>query len=383
MIPPASSNSRSLPPASPGQADAEARDCAEFLAAQDPLTALAASWHVRRQDGLTAGEAAELREWLGADPAHQAAFDGVDAVWMRLDALPAEGIAQIRAGRPALGAQGEPATLPKSPGNHRRPERRSWLFGMGGLVPRIATAAIVFAVAGAGWLGWDAWRHGPTFSQTYVTARGQQLDVQLPDGSMLTLDTATRAEVRLYRERREVRLPEGQALFTVKADASQPFDVLAGPVRITVVGTRFSVRHTRTGLNPGNVNVAVESGRVRVATAHAGATAPDTVELTAGQSIQTDGKGSLPPGAAPSPASAMLWREGRVNFDRTPLSLALAEFERYGATRLVITDPAVAAMRINGSFDPRRVDAFTKALPQVLPVRLLARDGVTEVAASR
>ena len=123
--------------------------------------------------------------------------------------------------------------------------------------------------------------------------------------------------------------------------------------------------------------------RDSVATAHAGATAPDTVELTAGQSIQTDGKGSLPPGAAPSPASAMLWREGRVNFDRTPLSLALAEFERYGATRLVITDPAVAAMRINGSFDPRRVDAFTKALPQVLPVRLLARDGVTEVAASR
>ncbi|MFS2055731.1 iron dicitrate transport regulator FecR, partial [Variovorax sp. CT11-76] len=83
--------------------------------------------------------------------------------------------------------------------------------------------------------------------------------------------------------------------------------------------------------------------------------------------------------AAPA-AGALLWREGRANFENTPLAQALAEFERYGPTGLTVRDPAVAAMRINGSFDLRQFGAFAKALPQVLPVRLQPREGTTEIA---
>ena len=391
MTQPPSAQDRSSQSSSPDEVDADARDFAEFLAGQNPLDAEAASWQVRRHDGLNAEEEAELQAWLAQDPSHRAAFDRLEGVWDRLDQLPSEGIAQLKAG--VRGTRDEPAGVPANrPVTPPQPVRPTcWMFDIGRFVPQMASAAIAFAVVGGAWLGWDHWQRQPIFTKTYATARGQQLDVRLPDGSALKLDTATRAEVTLYRQRREVRLPEGQAMFTVKANPNQPFDVLAGPLRITVVGTRFSVRNTHTGLRSEGVSVVVEEGRVRVAPAQPGSASrgnqpvspASAAELMAGQSIQADTAGRLEPVAAPSPDGALLWREGRVNFERTPLTQVLAEFERYGATQLVINDPAVGVMRVNGSFDLRQLGAFTKALPQVLPVRLVTRDGATEVLAAR
>ena len=72
---------------------------------------------------------------------------------------------------------------------------------------------------------------------------------------------------------------------------------------------------------------------------------------------------------------AMLDAQGPAVAQALPLSQALAEFERYGPTRLAVRDPAVAAMRLSGTFDPRHLDNFRKALPKVLPVRLLDPQG--------
>lgn len=92
--------------------------------------------------------------------------------------------------------------------------------------------------------------------------------------------------------------------------------------------------------------------------------------LTVGQAVAADAAGALGPVTAVAASGVALWREGRVAFDGTPLSQALAEFERYGDTGLRIRDPAVAALRLNGSFDVRKVDNFARALTRALPVRL-------------
>ncbi|ADU35050.1 FecR family protein [Variovorax paradoxus] len=364
-----------LPAAPPSQAGGtELREHAEFFEAQDAADVAAADWLVRRQEGLDAAQEAQFQAWLTARPSHQAAFERLAGVWDRLDALPADRTAK-------LGRQAH-ASIRAQAGSRAEPPRRARPFDFGRWVPLAAAACVALVVAG-GWMGWDYWQHQPTYSKTFATARGQQLDVQLPDGSRLQLDTATRAEVTLYRQRREVRLPEGQAMFTVQHDAGHPFDVLAGPLRITVVGTRFSVRNTGTGLGADGVRVTVEEGRVRVAptdTRSANPAAP--VLLGAGEAVAADPSGALRKPVDTSPTNATLWREGRVNFENTPLSQALAEFERYGPTRLTLRDPMVAAMRINGSFDLRQLGAFTKALPQVLPVQLHPRGAETEISAA-
>lgn len=345
-------------------------------ASQDDLDTEALDWFVRHSRGPHNAQAdARLQAWLADRPDRQAAYARWQADWRRLDALPASGVEQLRRQLAADQAAAQTAG--------RRPALQGWRHGWRGawsLAPRAALAAVLLSVAGGGGLlAWNHWQQQPVFAQDFSTGRGQQLNVQLPDGSQLRLDTATRAEVVLYRQRREVRLPQGQAVFQVQGDAARPFDVLAGGVKVTVVGTQFSVRH----LQGEPVQVAVQQGRVQVtAAAGAGATQPpSSVLLQAGQQVAADAGGLQP--VAPVPAAGIApWRDGRISFDNVPLARALAEFERYGATGLSVRDPDVAALRLSGTFDPRRLDNFRRALPKVLPVRLQQDGAQTEIVSS-
>ncbi len=381
------------------QDEADAREFDDYARTQDPAHVQAALWATRRTEGLDAGAEAEFQEWLRADPEHADAYEEMEKSFDPVRELPDDKVQSLKEGlrqhapmgAPAqeqapspvqVGASGaRPVTRPTQPDS---PGRRAWMADIGRFFPQAATAMAAVALVGGGWMGWDHWRSQPTFAKNYATERGQRLDIQLPDGSTLQLDAATQAEVRLYRQRREVRLIEGQALFVVHADPQQPFDVLAGAVRVTVVGTRFSVRHTRAGLDAGKTVVAVESGRVRVSRMDSSdeveANDPaGRVELSAGQGVTADETGRLQPIVSVPPDSVASWRSGRISFNDTRLAEALAELERYGDTGLVVRDPAVGALRLGGSFDVRHTGAFAQALPSLLPVRLEQRNGVLEI----
>jgi transmembrane sensor len=354
------------------------RELAGYVPTGDAVDQEAAAWLMRRQrgpGGLGGQADIEFQAWLSQSPAHHAAFMRHQGTWAELDALPARTIERLRDGLPRADASTAKPTRPAPP---PRPRATAWpgAHALRSLVPQAAGAAFAVVVAAGAWLGYDQWQNRALFSQTFVTARGQLLDVTLPDGSNLQLDTATRAEVRLYRQRREVRLPQGQSAFQVQADPDRPFDVLAGPLRITVLGTRFSVRYTADASVPGGVRVAVEEGRVKVAPANAPVDADDPlaagtgVLLTAGQAVSADSSGHIDAVSQVSTAAFAPWRDGRIAFDNTPLSDVLAEFERYGDTHLRIADPAIARMRISGSVDARKVENFALALPRALPVVL-------------
>lgn len=235
-------------------------------------------------------------------------------------------------------------------------------------------AAVVLGVFGAAFVGWSYWRQQPEVSQLHLTERGEQKDVELPDGTRLTLDASTRLEVLLYRTRRVVRVSTGQVLFDVPNDG-RPFDVAAGPLRLATDGARFALRHTpRVDKDPRG-HVAVRDGTVQVSLRGLDAT------VAAGEQLTSDADGRL--GAVtPVAADAIApWRLGRVTFTAAPLADVLAEFERYGPTGLVPADPAVGALPVTGTFDPRRPDALRQALPDLLPVMLVDRDRFTEVTA--
>jgi transmembrane sensor len=370
------------PPPSSRDTPAGAADPRELADDHHPLDVEAALWVARKQDGLRAQEETELRAWLAGDPARGARLHQLENLWRALDHLPADDVAALKTA--AAPAPATPALA--RPGRPAKPERRSWLMGWSRLAPTLAMAGLATLLVGGGWLGWHHLQQQPIFSQSFATQRGQQLSTTLPDNSTLRLDTATQLDVALFRQRREVHLRQGQALFEVEADATRPFHVLAGSMRITVLGTRFSVRYAHDGSDAGRVRVVVEEGRVRVARSvgpqsdshHLAAT--DAMDLVAGQGVVADPQGQMEPVAAATLASATAWRTGRVVLSDTPLGDAVAEFERYVDTGLIIRDPAVAELRLNGSFDLRQVESFKRALPQVLPVRLRTlADGTVEV----
>ena len=402
-MPYASSSSDRRSDPAPGP-DADEREFDAFTRTQDPLDVVAATWVVRRRNGLGARGEAELRAWLAADPRHRQAFEDMDATFGNVRQLPDDDVARLKAGLPDGQRTAEPrpttpAGRPSRPWSSLFPRPAGLLAGLINglrpLVPRAAAATAALSILGAGWMGWEHWRQQPVFEQGYATGRGQRLTANLPDaadpadpkGSTLQFDTATRAQVRLYRDHREVRLEDGQAVFAVRSDARRPFHVYAGALRITVTGTRFSVRHTDTGLDAGRTVVSVEEGRVRVARAEPGERADTArpagvaLELTAGQKVAADAQGQLGAVGSLPPGAIAPWRDGRLNFDHTPLAQAIAEFERYGDTGLVVRDPAVAALPVGGSYSPSQHQQFARALPQLLPVRLVRRGGVTEVVA--
>src|SRR3546814_5883417 len=78
-----------------------------------------------------------------------------------------------------------------------------------------------------------------------------------PRSTLLTHSFPTRRSSDLTLRR--VWLDNGEVFFEIAHDAAHPFVIFAGPKRITVLGTKFSVR--RDG---DKVSVSVLEGRVRI-----------------------------------------------------------------------------------------------------------------------
>jgi transmembrane sensor len=291
--------------------------------------------------------------WLRQDPRHRRAAAELSAVWGALD-----GLAEAkREEKIATFANGAPLPL----WHH---SQRRWF----------AAAAVLAAVAaGAIWL-----QQGSEL-QTLATAVGQQRNVTLADGSMVTLNTNTIVETDLRRHIREIYLRKGEAHFQVAHDRSRPFLVHAGDAVVRAVGTAFEVRV----LTDQHVDVVVNEGSVEVqatapmpvspnpSTRPRAAAATTVRALNAGERLSTASHDyAVTPITAQQLSSELAWREGAIIFDSEPLSDAIAEVERYTDARIVISDPQIAGMRVGGRFRTGDVQEFFDALQTALPVSI-------------
>lgn len=347
----------------------------------------ALQWLEQQRQGMGERELAAFEQWLDRQPLNREAFQSLSAIWSALDALPAAQAARLR----ALAGQGGRAGAESAPAGAWTPYgQETAAAGMPGAARsthpprlgrrRLLRTSALLGVAGAllvaGGGSWVAWTQIPLQTLALASGKGELRRHVLEDGSVLTLDAMTRIEIAFYRNRREVRLAEGQVMFDVQHDPGRPFQVLAGPATVTVLGTHFSVRYVPSMPEKQGASVMVAQGRVRVESAGG------TVELTDGQSITVDDAGR--PGAVRpvAPAAVGQWRQGRLAFTDTPLANVLAELRRHGAgEHLVVHDPAVAALRVSTSLDLARAGELDQILPRVLPVRLLRQGRVTEIAA--
>ena len=303
------------------------------------IEAQAAEWLARRDgEGWTEQHQQELDAWIDAATAHRIAWLRLESVWRRADRLgslhnPERKAVPVTPLWPALNA-------------------RAW---------RIAAGVAV--LVGAAWLGMAGLRTQP---ERYQTALGQSTALALQDGTRVTLNTNTRMRASLAASQRTVWLDKGEAYFEVMHDASRPFVVEAGTRRVTVLGTRFSVRRDDNG----QVRVNVVDGRVQVSpagTAAAGAPAiiarNDSL-IAAGDAVlvshETDQQ----------TASRLSWRQGRLVLDQMTLAQAAQEFNRYNQRQLVIADPVAAQLRIGGSFNVDNIDGFARLLQQGMGLKV-------------
>jgi transmembrane sensor len=230
----------------------------------------------------------------------------------------------------------------------RRPGMR-WVVGL---------AASVIAAAGVGW--WLSL----SGSDQYQTRVGEQRSVPLSDGSRVTLNTASKIEVRLRAHHRVVQLLKGEALFEVEHDAQRPFDVQAGNVVVRVVGTQFDIDRRGT-----HTAVTVVEGRVAMIAAnpHSGS----LPVLSAGDRMVVDsaGTGSLEHDV--NLAEATAWTHQELVFHRRPLGEIADEFNRYNAERIEIRSPSLREKEVTGTFRSNDVASFVSVLQGIPGVQVI------------
>lgn len=120
-------------------------------------------------------------------------------------------------------------------------------------------AAVAVLLVGAGFLAqqYDVF----TPDLIVAVATGDQNEISLPDGSVVTLnkDAVLQYPERFSRNRRELKL-SGEAFFEVEPDPGKPFVVEAGTEAIVeVLGTSFNIKAEK---EKRSVKVMVVKGRI-------------------------------------------------------------------------------------------------------------------------
>jgi transmembrane sensor len=276
------------------------------MASDETIRAQALDWAVRTGDPAFAEWDAFMR-WLEADPAHAQAYDAVSAAV----ADAADGV--------AAAAPANDEEIAVTPARSRRP---AWLAG--GLD---AAAALVVAV-------WT-FTAGQRDLYTVETRAGETRMVALETGTQVQLAGGT--AIAFDRDdTRFARLDRGQALFRVRHDAAQPFEVLVGKERLVDLGTVFDVRHEGGALSvavaEGAVSFDPEGAAVRIEPGHVLRRAAGSEELVLAE-LPEDQVGE--------------WSEGRLTFEAAPLSEVASRLTQ--ATGIAYAAAPGAGDRVSGS----------------------------------
>jgi transmembrane sensor len=296
----------------------------------------AADWISRASRGLSAEEHAELRLWR-ASPANARALQQLSALWNEMDVL-----------RELSSVFPEPAASKRetAPGRRWRPA----------IAAAVVLVTLTTAFALQRYVSEDTPVAARAVGSDFTTAVGEQRNVPLPDGSLLTINTASQVQVvSLGRESRELRLVRGEAHFTVAPDAARPFRVSAAGHVVQAIGTAFDVRL----LPGGGLEVIVTEGHVKLLS---GDGAVGDLLKDQYMHIAADGASTVGKLDEEAIASRLAWRSGMLVFDGQDLEEVLAEFSRYTSTRFALTDPRLRDIRIGGYFTAGDTSALREAL---------------------
>jgi len=311
----------------------------------------AAAWLARVDQGsLDETERMAFDAWMAASPLHRGAYAKARAVFSIVGEADLNEIdGQTPHVYPASDVRPSPQV-----------SRRGALFLGGGAVAAAVAAGVTFAIT------------SDIPFTSYQTKRGEVRLLPLEDGTIVTLNTESEIETRFNRTVRDVRLLRGEVLFDVAKDTKRPFVVASGNTIVRAVGTSFVVR----GLKDQPIHVLVREGAVDMfshqredqpirvpANAHAVAL---EVPFPAVKIIKT----ALDPAEV---ARQLAWRQGMIALEGESLAYAVAEFNRYTDTPIVIEDPKVAALTVAGMFSIYNPAGFAHSVSDILNLQVEIR----------
>ncbi|WP_277984039.1 FecR family protein [Sphingomonas faeni] len=269
-----------------------------------------------------------FQAWLEADPRHAAAYHAISA-----------DLEDMAAAVPPV--QAAPVIVMAA--------RRRW--------PVWASGAIAASLAL--FVGYEATQ---TRAHPYAveTAAGAMRTVRLADGSSIAMGGAT----RLMLDRDDPRiatLERGEAMFVVRHDDSDPFEVSVGGARLVDVGTAFDVKFAL-----GETRVAVSEGAVDYNPGREG------IRLVKGQGLVVrDGTATV---TAVDVASVGSWRDSVLAYEGATLAEVADDLSRALGVDLR-ADPTVANRPFSGSIATAKLAGDPRLAAPLLGVAIRKRGG--------
>jgi transmembrane sensor len=203
-------------------------------------------------------------------------------------------------------------------------------------------------------------KHFPS-AQRFATAEGEQRAVELADGSVVILNSASRVAVHFGGSARELELAGGEALFKVAKDPHRPFRVRTHDTTVQALGTEFNVN-----ARAGDTVVSVLEGRVLVSTREGGQLSQGPAEVTAlaaGEAVRIHGKGEIDRERRPDVVDATQWRARQLVFEHAAIGDIVREFNRHNvAPKLRLEGMEPASRHYSAIFDAEDPSSFADFL---------------------
>jgi transmembrane sensor len=276
----------------------------------------AITWLVRLSDGATSGaDWAAFTAWLEADPAHASAYDTL----AHADADLATAL-----------------LLDQSADNDNDTNDNDSDSDI--VAPRWFMRRAVMAIAASVALALIA---SPLLLsgrglESIETRPGETLQVALADGSQIILNGGTRIGIN-RKSARFARLESGEAVFTIRHDPDQPFEVEAGGATLRDIGTVFNVRHDQNGLD-----VTVAQGAVQFDPHGAALT------IKAGQQLVFSGKPGPTVISTIDARSVGGWRTGLLTYRGASLGRIANDLTRSLGCPVMVA-PDLVSRRFSGT----------------------------------
>lgn len=298
----------------------------------------AAEWQLQLHEGpLSEAQRLAFESWKQQGPRYAAAAARMEAVIVRVQAL-RETKSPARAALDAAFAD--------KPSRRNKHAMRTLLLACSLALP---AAALLISPYPQRWMA-DV-RNGP----------GQWQTLHLADGSALTLNGISAANLHFDATQRRIDLLQGEILVEVAHDPARPFIVQTAQGTLRALGTRFVVKREDdvTVLSMLESRVAAQS-----------ANAQQTLEVDAGSQALVSANSVRLAGRIDPASINDAWRRHQLVVENRPLPEVLDEIARHRAGHLQFDRAALQNLRVLAVIPLDDSDHALQLLAQTLPIKV-------------
>ncbi|MBD9415240.1 FecR domain-containing protein [Pseudomonas sp. PDM16] len=301
----------------------------------DQVTQEAIDWLLRLEQVPTTDPAHhEFEQWWQRSAEHQAA-------WVRVSTLVDSALTNLQA------VPGQVQIASRALRSLPNPSRRQ-LLGKGMAVLLVGTGAASLINRMTPLSGMRADVH---------TATGERKTLVLADGSRLSLNARSAADIHFDAQYRLIELRLGELQVEVADDPTRPLIVATTEGLVRSLGTQFMVRQ-----EDGRSLVSVQQHSVFLTTRKG-----TTQRIDAGEAFRFDMSHSME--VAPSLATRTDWMHGRIEVRNEPLGHLIDALRPYRSGLLRIS-PKASEIRVFGTFLVDDIERTLSLLSETLPIRI-------------